>query len=54
MKVILTLKQYHIIEDAVIEAAEGAIHFNDMGENCPHCKFQKALETLNEAATKND
>ena len=51
MKVMLTLTQQNIIEDALNEALEGAIHFKDMGNECPHCKFQKALEVLDKAET---
>ena len=54
MKIILTIDQMHIIEDALNEALEGAIHFGEMGEECPHCKFQKALETIDKAETVND
>jgi hypothetical protein len=54
MKIILTIEQSYIIEDALNEALESAIHFDDMGEECPHCKFQRALEILDEADTIND
>ena len=50
----LTLEQYHIIAYAVIEAAEGAIHFEEMGGECPHCKFQEALKILDEIASNKN
>jgi len=35
-----------IIQDALYEALEGAVHFDKMEENCPHCKFVEAIEIL--------
>jgi len=54
MKVTLTIDEVNIIDDALNEALEGAIHFDEMGEECPHCKFIYALEIIDKAETIND
>ena len=46
MSVKYTPKQIDAIRDALTEALEGAIHFDDMEDDCPHCKFVNALYIL--------
>jgi hypothetical protein len=52
MKITYEYDDIQMVKEALNEALEGAVHFKDMGRNCPHCMSMAALEILSKGKTK--